>query len=210
MHFNLIKAFVLIAAAGAVASAASFSFTGSFVTDDESRFFSFTLPSPETVTLRTYSYAGGMNGMGTVSIRGGFDPILSLFTGTGTLINQNDDGDLNVSPDPVTGQYFDSYIHTTLAAGTYTVALTQYENFAIGPNLSYGFSRTGQASFTAAFGCSAGKFCDLTGDNRTANWEFDVSGASSAVDLTAVPEPVTPMLLALGLTGLGLLRRRKT
>jgi hypothetical protein len=56
---------------------ASFSFTGVFSTDDQLQQFNFKLSSPATVTLRTWSYAGGTNQAGMVIPRGGFDPWLT-------------------------------------------------------------------------------------------------------------------------------------
>jgi hypothetical protein len=206
VHLGLIKAFVLIVTAGSFATAADFSFAGSLATDNSSRLFTFSLVSTSTITLQTYSYAGGVNQAGTVVPRGGFDPILDLFDSAGVLINRNDDGYANVPADSVTGQHWDSYLRTTLATGTYTICLTQYDNFPNGPNLSDGFSRLGQSNFTNTFGCSNGGFCDRTASNRTANWEFDVLGATSAA---TVPEPALPALLALGMAFIGALHSRK-
>lgn len=198
MHFSLTKAFVVIALASSLASAANFSFTGSFAADDSVQLFSFTLASTDTVTLRTYSYAGGINGAGIVVPRGGFDPILSLFDNAGVLINENDDGFSNVPTDPVTGQQFDSYLFTKLAAGTYTVSITQFDNFANGPSLSNGFIRTGSSNFTSEFVCSNGRFCDITGDNRNPNWAFDVQGVTSAT-VVSTPEPGMAALVGVGM-----------
>ncbi len=74
------------------AQAANVSFTGSFATDDAVQLFNFSVGAPSSVTLRTYSYAGGVQANGNVVSAGGFDPILALFNSTGHLITQNDDG----------------------------------------------------------------------------------------------------------------------
>ena len=124
------------------------------------------------------------------------------------LINQDDDGYANVPADSVTGQHWDSYLRTTLAAGTFTISLAQYENFPNGFNLSDGFSRLGQSNFTNAFGCSNGGFCDRTASNRTGNWDFDILGVNSATAVP-VPEPDLPALLATGIAFIGALRSRK-
>ena len=207
MHSDLIKIIALITIAGPFAVAEDFSFTGSLAADDSVQLFSFTLASTNTITLQTHSYAGGLDQAGAAVSRGGFDPILALFDTTGLLINEDDDGYANVFADAVTGQRWDSYIHTTLAAGTYTIALTQYDNFPNGPDLNDGFSRTGQPQFTSAFGCSSSGFCDRTGNNRTANWEFDVLDTASA---TAIPEPRMSTLMITGVALIGAWRGRKS
>ena len=206
MYRNPIRALILSLIAGSLATAADFSFSGSLAADNDIQLFRFSLASTNSITLRTYSYAGGTNQLGAAVPRGGFDPVLALFDSTGTLINEDDDGYANVPADSVTGQHWDSYIQTTLAAGTYIVSLTQYENFPNGPTLSDGFSRTGQPKFTSAFGCSNGGFCDRTADNRTANWQMEILDTVSA---TAVPEPNAPALLAIGTVFVGAFCSRK-
>src|SRR5271167_5225019 len=88
---------VLGCLAGSIAQGSSFSFTGTFTQDDQLELFQFTAPSA-SVTLRTWSYAGGTNAAGNVIAAGGFDTVLSLFDATGglmassPLIANNDDG----------------------------------------------------------------------------------------------------------------------
>ena len=115
MHSNLIKIILLATLASPFTVAGEFSFAGSLAADDSVQLFSFTLAAG-TVTLQTYSYAGGMNQAGMVVPRGGFDPILALFNDAGVLINENDDGYNHVSADAVTGQHWDSYVHATMQA----------------------------------------------------------------------------------------------
>jgi hypothetical protein len=206
VQLGLLKVFALIIVAGSLATAADFSFTGSLAADDAMQLFRFTLTSASTVTVRTYSYAGGTTQADAIVPRGGFDPVLGLFDSAGVLINENDDGYANVSTDAITGQPWDSYLYTTLAAGTYTVSLTQYDSFPNGPNLSNDFSGAGKFKFTGGFNCSNGGFCDRTGDNRTANWEMDVLGAITA---TTVPEPGLPALLITGIVFISALHLRK-
>src|SRR5438094_440923 len=69
-----------------VSTAANFSFIGAFVQDDDRQNFTFTSPSG-SVTIRTWSYAGGTNAAGSVVAAGGFDPVLSVFDSTGGLIS---------------------------------------------------------------------------------------------------------------------------
>lgn len=203
----------LLVAAGSIASAASFSFNGTFTADDNVQLFHFTVGATSDVILRTWSYAGGVDAAGATVPEGGFDPILALFDSTGAKIDQNDDGGTSVPADSVTGSHFDTFLEeTSLAAGTYTVSVMEYDNFANGPNLSDGFSEQGQGDFTgSAYGCSNGIFCDVNHANRTADWEFDILGVNSASTppTSGVPEPGSIGLLLAGISGLAILRKRR-
>jgi hypothetical protein len=170
------------------ANAADFSFRGNFPADDTVQFFNFTVNTGSDITLRSLSYAGGTQADGTVISRGGFDPVLTLFdASTGNRIGQNDDGNSsNVGIDPVTRRTYDTYLQTLVNPGQYTVAISQFYNFA-GANLSDPFPNAGQRNFTARFNCSAGQFCDATGDSRTNFWAFDILN----VNLATAPQPVS-------------------
>ena len=89
-----------------------------------------------------------------------------------------------VANDPVTNDCFDVRVVTNLPAGDYLVAVTQFNNAALGPDFAAGFSATG-AAFTSVFGCSAGQFCDVSADSRTSFWAVDISGDA----VTVVPVP---------------------
>jgi hypothetical protein len=206
-HVALI--FTFTASAG-VASASSFSYTGSFVTDDQIQEFLFSLSATSTVTTVTYSYAGGTNQAGATIPDGGFDPWLAIFNSSGALIASNDDGSCGQVPsDPVTGACFDSFISQSLTAGSYTLVLSQSDNSPAGGNLTDGYTRTGQTDFTSSFGCSNGEFCDLNADNRTANWAVDIDNVtSSSLPGGGAPEPATFLLLGGGFAGILVLRRR--
>jgi len=183
--------------------AAALSFTGALAADDDVQTFSFTLSAPGAVTLQTWSYAGGTNAAGTAIGRGGFDPGIAVFDALGNLVDRQDDGaTADVAVDPLTNEQFDVYLVTSLGAGTYTAAVTQFDNVALGPVLASGFSRAGAGNFTAAFGCLNGQFCDVDAVDRTAAWAADVSGA------TVVPLPGTLGLLAAGLVALWGRRQR--
>ena len=177
-----------MAAAVAPARAAPVSFTGTFADDNGVALFSFTLPADADVTLRTWSYAGGTNAAGELIAAGGFDPIVSLFFGSGgsaILIGADDNG-LGVAVDPATGEARDALLDLmALVAGTYTVALTQFANFANGPTLADGFLGLGGPGF----------------GGRSGAWALDIVGTPSAVALVE-PASLALALFALGAAGL--------
>ena len=186
----------ILAIAGAMlaassASAADFSFTGTLARDNGKALFSFTVTTPSTVTLRSLGYAGGTNAAGNAIARGGFDSALSLYGSDGVAIDFNDDG-LDSTPDSVTGAQGDSVLITDLAAGTYSVYLTQYSNF--GPMVIPGeFAFDNEPDFR-------GGFIDFYGDQRTGAYAFDILGVDTAV---AVPEPATWAMMILGVAVAG-------
>jgi hypothetical protein len=212
------RALFLLAAslfAAAPAAATDFSFTGNFTRDDDVQLFNFTVGAPSTVTLRTWSYAGGTNAAGDVIARGGFDPILALFDGTGALVGQNDDGGCGNVAQDISGQCWDTFFSSALDAGSYTVAVMQYNNFANGPNLANGFSRQGQGNFTPAFsqcGANQSAFEDVSGSaacGRDSHWAFDILNVGDAVVVgNAVPEPSTWAMMLLGFGAMGFSVRR--
>jgi len=185
--FSHIAAFAMAFGLSAgLASADNFSFTGTFLTDDEMPSFTVTIAAASTVVIRTWGYAGGVNAAGQTIPRGGLDPYIALFDSNGVLIAQNDDGAGFVATDPNTGAAKDSYLtEGALPAGTYTVVLTEHDNFANGPNLANGFHEQNNGDFTAMYGCTNGKFCDDTFvnpyNNRTGFWALDIDGVISAV-----------------------------
>jgi len=173
-----------------VSAFADLSFSGNLAGDNDVKLFSFALVSTSDVTLRTWSYAGGTNAAGNLIAAGGFDPIVSLFFGSGNpaiLLDANDDG-LGVPVDSGTGFAYDALLESfALPAGTYTVALTQFANFAIGPTLGDGFLDAGILDF----------------DGRTSAWALDILMTGS----TPVPLPGTLALLFSGLVAAVATRR---
>jgi len=182
----------VLATSSVSALAANFSFSGNLAGDNDVELFSLTLASPADVTLRTWSYAGGTNAAGNLIAAGGFDPIVSLFFGSGSpalLIDANDDG-IGVSVDPGTGLALDALLESfALPAGLYTVALSQVANFANGPTLGDGFLGAGNPAF----------------DGRTNAWALDILGADRA---SVVPLPGTLALFMLALAVAGVTCRR--
>ena len=199
--------FLLAAALIAVATpahAADFSFTGVFRADNDKVFFDFTANGSSTITLRSFSYAGGVNAAGMTIERGGFDPILSLYDlSTGLLIRTVDDGPDPVPADVVTNARFDTNFSQMIAAGSYRVFITQFNNFGPG-TLGAPFPFDGNPDFR-------GGFIDATGNRRNGNWAFDVLGVETAT-MGGVPEPTSWALMigGFGMAGGALRRRRVT
>jgi hypothetical protein len=201
-----------LAFAPATASAADITLQGTFARDDQVQLFDVTTAAPGSVDIRSFGYGGGTTATGMVP-RGGFDNILTLFDAAGTLITDNDDG-AGAAIDPSTGIAGDARITTTLAPGGYVVALTQFDNFALGPTLADGFYEAGYPNFTAdpffssAAPCPSGLFRDVSGSAgrcRTGDWTVDFVGVTSATPVSPapVPEPASSLALLGGrLTGL--------
>lgn len=201
----MLRPILLLASAALLstaANAADFSFTGALPDPNTVQFFDFTVGAPSNVTLRSWSYAGGVNAAGATIARGGFDPILALFDlSNGNKINENDDGGCGlVAADAVSGQCWDTFLTSSLGAGTYRVSVQVYPNFAPN-NLSGTFA-------------GASTFADVSGaanNPRSNQWAFDILGVESATQ-GAVPEPASWALLiaGFGLTGAAMRRRRQT
>jgi len=208
----------LCATLGGVASASSFSFTGTFNTDDQLQYLEFVAASP-SVTIDTLGYGGGTNAASSVIPAGGFAPVLSLFSENGgsTFSPSNllldttfPSGSCSGNTDPGTGACLDVALsESALTTGdTYLVVLTENSNSPVAPTLGDGFTQAGSGDFTGPdFGCPDGSFCDPFGNDRTGNWAVDISGATSA-QLAGVPEPETMLPLLIASSAAVLLRRQ--
>ena len=159
--------FVLLAAlfmnfSSPVLKADSFSFTNTLSGGADVRLFSFTTASTGVVDLSTSSYAGG-----------GFSPVLSLFdVGNSGLLIGRDNG-----VDHPSG---DATLSLSLTTGNYILALTVFDNLAVGPWLSDGFLRAGDPDFTRDFGApgNTGSFLNIDGQPRTGNYNLALNNVA--------------------------------
>ena len=160
------------------------SYRGSLSDPDQVFLIEFSISDPSTLIIQGFGYGGGINGSGSSIPSGGFDNVISLFSGFGAsavLIDSNDDGTCPAgSPDPVTGGCLDSTLFRELVLpGQYVIAVSASFNAPVGPTLGHGFS-------------GSGSFTDVFGDVRTANYALDLTVGS----LSAIPEP-SPLALLL-------------
>jgi hypothetical protein len=138
----------------------------------------------------TFSYGGGTNGASQVIPQGGFEPYLSLFDAGGNFLASTFFGTTcppGANTNTVSNACFDVQLDGgTLAAGSYQIAISAFENMSLAENNGSGTLADG---FTGLGNLAAGE--DL-------HYAFDVVLNST----TPVPEPGSGTLL---LTASGLL-----
>jgi hypothetical protein len=160
--------------------------SGTFAFDSDTVIVPFSIGGPGLVTIFTSSFGDGS---------GGFEPVITLFDGGGNLYLQDAIGGTigncgARSVDPISGFCLDAFIQTTLAAGNYTVTLSESDNIPGGPTLADGFPQAPGTNFTGPeFLGVPGSFILFDGSQRNANWTLEI-------DSSTVPEPGTLPLLA--------------
>jgi hypothetical protein len=151
-------------------------FTGTFAQDDEKVVFTFTV--------------GDVNGGAAVYTTsydtGGFDPILTAFDSGGSFAKESTAGD---------GTRDASLSFSAEEAGSYTLVLTQYDNFSAGEVLSSGFLRDGQGNFTATECDTSEPFqrlVDYCDGSSTGDWTVVFEGADNVQQVIEGPEVSCP------------------
>lgn len=193
-----------------LATASTISQAGLFLTDDQTLQFQFSLATASTVTIQSFAYGGGVNGLGATIPQGGFATDIALFAATGmqNLLDEDSYGGTAPSScgprhiDSHTGLCLDAYLQVAnLAAGSYIFTLTEQGNPANGPTLGDGFAEMGMGNFTG------GPFIDPFGNQRNGNFAVDLSAAGLVV--SSVPEPSTAALTLLFISAIAIAARRR-
>jgi hypothetical protein len=176
------------------ANASTISYSGTLSGDDQVQLYTYIISQASPVTFETNSYSSG-----------GFVPVLSLFNSAGVEIG-SDGADqtcyAGMHADSTTGICDDALLSENLAAGSYTLAITEFFNVPVGPDLSNGFLEQGQGNFT-------GPTCGTTG----AFYETDIAPCvertdAYSVNITATPEPATFWLGSVLVAAFFITRRR--
>ena len=206
--------FPLLARAGP-----SFSYTGALSTPSDVFETSFTLSMPDTIHFQTWSFGGGTNAAGQVILAGGFDPLISLFSGPVADAAMYVDGSGNPLADadnlinspwsyvgncPPAGAVAvganhdcgDDFMSVALPSGTYTLVLTDanYVPDAVYDNtvLAEGFTDFTNGIFQT---------CDPVSNaciTPNGNYAVDILSAAAI----SAPEPQAVTLLGIGLAAL--------
>jgi hypothetical protein len=157
---------------------------GTFTDQGEVLEAMFSVSSNTNVTLFTTSYATG-----------GFQPQITLYTGTGNYIASEAITSPLATVDPTTNLAGDAFLFdASVTPGNYIAVLTDFLNqpSSTAANLSGGFTN---------FGAGGNTFIDEQGNSRDANYSLTVSSATA-------PEPAS-LWLCLPILGFGLAQFRK-
>jgi hypothetical protein len=118
----------------------------------------FNVAAPSTMQAITFSYGGGVNGAGTSVLQSGFEPYLSLFDSSGNFLASTFPGvtcPAGSHTNSISGECFDVLLDGgILAAGTYEIAISAFENMSFAENLGSGTLADG---FTGLGGLQPGE-----------------------------------------------------
>jgi hypothetical protein len=139
----------------------------------------FNVPVTSQMSAITFSYGGGVNGNGTVIAPNGFEPYLSLFDPSGTFLASTFFGTtcpVGANTNSTTQQCYDVGLDGgVLSPGTYSIAISAFENLSFAENTGSGTLADG---FTGLGNLAPGE--DL-------HYAFDVV----LKDASPIPEPAT-------------------
>jgi hypothetical protein len=215
----------------------SLSFTGGLAGPSTPFETTFYLAGNSNVIIQSWSFGGGTNAAGQAISPGGFDPMVSLFSGpegTASIITRNGDpaadADTLISADSFVGNCppagtvtigtgvgstvcGDDFLNiTTLSAGVYTLVLTDanYTPLAVNPGPGGGSTllSDGFTDFTGG----VFQTCNTTSDGTfciTPSAGFAVDIVATSGGLSSTPEPASLALLGSGLLALAPLCRRR-
>lgn len=208
----------ILALIGAAARASTISYTGTLTSPEDSTSgqIIMTLSDPGTVELQTWGFGGGTNAAGDLIPAGGFDPFVGVFAGTGasaTFINGTSDILANFGSSmgcPPAGQVDirgsvcgDINMSLSLAAGTYTVLLTDADYFPVAADETDGLLGDSFFDFTGGvFQTCNGLDCVTDSDN----WALDITTPSG---VATVPEPAALPIAGIALLALAIVYRPK-
>jgi hypothetical protein len=201
---RVVAAFLACTFCAASAAAGQISLTGNLAADDDLVTIDFNVSAAGPVTLRTWSFGGGVDALGNPVAPGGFAPVLSLFSGAGSqdllavdYADLSGTCDARVS-DPASGFCWDAVISTILTPGAYILTLTEDDNTPNGPSFADGFRQSGQGDFTGPeFLGAPGAFILVDGSQRSPAWELDLIGVDLPGQDTPEPSGAAAIFLAL-------------
>lgn len=181
--------------AASLTQAADFTSSGTIQNHNDIVEIDFSLSANGDVKIWSDSWQSGLN----------FDPTAALWTRSGgdyALVSAVDDDDTIA---PGQGFYDTGFSLPGLAAGDYRVTLGASLNAANGTLLSQGFLYDSEAPIPLSV-WNQPSYDPNANDQKGGFWRLNFSGVDS---VTAVPEPSTWAMVAIGLAALGAVARRR-